>query len=278
MDYTSRQRSGLDGLLDREQTGVKQSSCMEQSYDQVIATQRQIAGKDYHSIVSGLSKYDFQGTLDGVRTYTKKEQKHLSLEELAELSASLKSQYQTQKSKDGVDKDARRTYRSAIATVNYYLTKKRKEKQVQRLNEAEREGRLSYQSDEADVLFEDPREKVLSADFVRGRSTYDGALDKILLINGRRPALRTKVEELDDIDLCVMAELPPEYSGLSYPLRESFAHRRDDDEVLAADIISERNDPEITVEEGLSTLRASVYDETLQKSLRPRWDTDSFFQ
>ncbi|MBI2103346.1 hypothetical protein HYT55_05880 [Candidatus Woesearchaeota archaeon] len=138
---------------------------------------------------------------------------------------------------------------------------------------------MSYQSGEDTVLASEfVKDEVLAADFVRGRSSYDDAFDKLLLINGKRPAQKKKAVELDDFDLCVMAELPPEYSGLTYSLQESFAHRRDQDDVLAADIVSDRNDPEKTLEDGLSALRVSVYDEALQKSLRPRWDTDPFFQ
>ncbi|MBI2103345.1 hypothetical protein HYT55_05875 [Candidatus Woesearchaeota archaeon] len=81
--YTPRQQPGLDILLAREQPQEQAAASSNQFYDQVIATQRQIAGKDYQAIVSGLSAYDFQGTLAGVKMYTKKEQKYLSLEDLA---------------------------------------------------------------------------------------------------------------------------------------------------------------------------------------------------
>jgi len=299
--YTHRKDTELEAVVGSEQT----VSRTEQFYDQVIATQRQIAGKDYYSIVSGLSKYDFQGTLGGVKTYVKKELNHLSLSDLQELSTTLKAEYQTQKAADALVKSDRREYRSAIATVNYYLTQKKKENKSQKLVKAERQGRLSYQSDDKTILSSDlVNEERLTKAGKEGKLLYhsdesevlanalitdkeavnsqttslEEELDTILRKLGVRPRSQGTVVELDAIDLVVMRDEAPEYSGLSYHLRESRAFKRESDEVLAADIVPEERDSEKVINDGRTNLRDAVYEEELQKALCPRWDTDSFFQ
>lgn len=298
---TRNRNNGIEAVIGSEQTIPH----TEQFYDQVIATQRQIAGKDYASIVSGLSQYDFQGTLGGVKTYVKKELNHLSLRDLQELSTTLKAEYQTQKEADAVDKNNRREYRSAIATVNYYLTQKKKENKSQKLVKAEREGKLSYQSDDTAVLISDlVNEELLTNAAKKGKLSYQSnesevladalitdkeavnsqttsleeELDTILKKLGVRPRSQGKVVELDAIDLAVLREEAPEYSGLSYHLREPRAFKRESDEVLAADIVPEERDSEKVINDGRTNLRDAVYEEELQKALCPRWDTDSFFQ
>ncbi len=275
-NYTPRQNSGLDALVGSEQTAPR----TKQFYDQVIATQRQIADKDYQSIISGLSKYDFQGTLGGVKTYVKRELNHLSFDDLAELSVSLKEQYQTQKNTSGVDNSARREYRSAIATVNYYRNRKKKENKYQKLATAEREGTLSYQSNGNTVLASEfIKDEVYTEDIVKKKSSYEDALETVLRMNGVEKSKPQKEPvELDTFDLLAMEEAAPEYSGLSYHLRESRTDKRDGDEVLAADIVPEVRDSEEVINEGRKNLRNAAYEEELEKAFLSRWDTDIFFQ
>ncbi len=231
--YTRKQEKGLEAVVGSEQAASQKT---EQFYDRVIATQRQVAGKDYQSIVSGLSKYDFEGTVNGVKTYVKKELSHLSTADLAELSTSLKDQYQTQKAADALDKSARREYRSAIATVNYYLTKKKNEDRYQKLVKAEKEGKLSYRREESTVLTSDfIRDEVYAADIVKKKSSLEDASDVIKKLNGVKVEPRKEIVKLDVFDLAVKRKESPEYSGLSYHLRESRSFKRNDDEVLAVD-------------------------------------------
>jgi len=226
------QNTGLEAVVGSEQTVPR----TEQFYDQVIATQRQVAGKDYQSIVSGLSKYDFQGTLEGTKTYVKKELNHLSFDDLAELSVSLKEQYQTQKNTSGVDKSARREYRSAIATVNYYRNQKKKEKESQKMAMMERQENWSYKREEDEYLAADfIKDEVYAAGFVRKKSSFDDAMDVLRKKNGVKVEPRKKIVPLDVFDVSVNEKAAPEYSGLSYHLRESRSYLRGTDEYLAAD-------------------------------------------
>lgn len=234
-NYTRKQNKGLEAVVGSEQS-VSQNT--EQYYDQVIATQRQVAGKDYQSIVSGLSKYDFQGTLSGVKTYVKKELSHLSAADLVELSTSLKDQYQTQKAADALDKSDRREYRSTIATVNYYLNRKKKEDKVQKIASMERQGNWSYKRKEDAVLASDfIQDEVYAADIVKKKSSLEDAFDVIKRLNGVKVEPQKEEVKLDVFDLAVKRKESPEYSGLSYHLRQPRAFKRGDDEYLTADFI-----------------------------------------
>ncbi len=238
--YTRRQEKGLEAVVGSESAASRST---EQYYDQVIATQRQVAGKDYQSIVSGLSKYDFQGTLGGVKTYVKKELNHLSTADLAELSTSLKNQYQTQKTTSVVDKSARREYRSAIATVNYYLNKKKKEDKVQKMEAMERQGNLSYKRTEDAVLASDfIQDEVYAAGFVKKKSSLEDARNVLRRMHRITVEPRKEEVKLSAFDITAKKKASLEDAGHFYHLRESRSFKRNDDEVLAVDFI----DPVIT--------------------------------
>ncbi len=266
--------------------------------DQVIATMHQIAGKDYQTIVSSLSQYDFQGAMDGVKAHVKKENKSLSLEELAELSSALKAEYRIQKEKGDLTGFSSSAYRSTIATVNYYLTQKKKNLKSQKLAAAERAGKLSYQCNDqtvlaADFIRDETKEKVLSASFIssslpqKKRRYYDDALDELLTLNRIREAPRREKIELDVFDLFVMRKPSPEEAGLSYHLRESLTPHRAENTVLAKDfIVNDLQELEQSVSEEFLVLKSAVvreeavrnYNQKLQSALLPHWDVDPFFQ
>lgn len=285
-----RPSSGLEERITSHQAAESKTDERKQtnqSYEQVIAVQRQIAGKDYQTIVSDLSKYDFQGTLGGAKAHVKKEYNHLSLNELQELSSALKAEYQTQKENDSLTADSRTAYRSAIATVNYYATKKRKENSTEKLVAAERKGQLSYQCSEDTVLAAEfipqktggyvramreaqPNEEVLSAAFVRKKPSFEDALNGISV----SPAKETPVIELDDFDILegtVDSSFITDryYQGRGYHLRETRSFKMPDRVVLAKMITGEKSSFESTWKDFKNFMRRTIYNTELDKNLHP---------